>query len=475
MASLIRDKGGSKRIQFMFAKGDRRTIRLGKVNVKAAEAFKARVEPLISSVKMNTSIGSQTAQWLSELPDDAYNKLVQVDLVEERSSAKKHTLGGLLDEAFSTMNVKDSTRTRYAQSKRLLTEHFENDRTLDSITSHDADRYRVWLVDKQYANAKVSKEIQIARMFFKQAVRWTMISINPFEGVRGGSQTNRERMYYLTPEDAHKLIEGAPDADWRCIIALARFGGLRCPSEVLGVRWSDIYWDQNRMIVRSPKTERHVGKGERMVPLFPELQTILQDAFDRAPVGAEFVVGRYRCTSANLRTNLNRIINRAGLTAWPRLFNAMRASRATELAAQYPAAICTAWMGHTQAIAEAHYHMVRDEDFKRAANTVMISKGANRDTRSSAECGALRAHMPAQQQSATTSKEQHNRAQNEKGSAVMPIHAGACRSVQKASNEPGGTRTLMGFTPADFKSAASANSATGSLDHLIECDSIHRV
>ena len=30
------------------------------------------------------------------------------------------------------------------------------------------------------------------------------------------------------------------------------------------------------------------------------------------------------------------------------------------------------------------------------------------------------------------------------------------------SNEPGGTRTLMGFTPADFKSAASTNSATGS-------------
>lgn len=36
------------------------------------------------------------------------------------------------------------------------------------------------------------------------------------------------------------------------------------------------------------------------------------------------------------------------------------------------------------------------------------------------------------------------------------------------SNEPGGTRTLMGFTPADFKSAASTNSATGSwCDFLI--------
>ncbi len=55
------------------------------------------------------------------------------------------------------------------------------------------------------------------------------------------------------------------------------------------------------------------------------------------------------------------------MNAWPRLFNAMRASRATELAAEYPAAVCTAWMVHTAAIAEVHYHMVRDSDYERAA------------------------------------------------------------------------------------------------------------
>jgi hypothetical protein len=60
------------------------------------------------------------------------------------------------------------------------------------------------------------------------------------------------------------------------------------------------------------------------------------------------------------------IIERAGLKPWPRLFNAMRASRATELIAEYPAAVCTSWLGHTQAVAESHYHMVRDSDFEHA-------------------------------------------------------------------------------------------------------------
>ncbi len=234
MASLIRDKGGTKRIQFMLAKGDRRTIRLGKINVKTAERFFARVENLIDSVQTATPIDSQTAQWLAELPQDTYDKLVQAGLTEPREATQKHTLGDLLDEYFDTMSVKESTRTRYAQSKRLLLDHFDKDHPLESITTRDADRWRSALESKGYAPAKIARDVSVARMFFKQAVRWSMIPSNPFEGVRAGAQTNRERLYYLTPEDAHKLIEAAPDADWRCIIALARFGGLRCPSEVLG-------------------------------------------------------------------------------------------------------------------------------------------------------------------------------------------------------------------------------------------------
>tara|TARA_R110002072_G_scaffold42064_13_gene118247 strand:- start:29837 stop:31195 length:1359 start_codon:yes stop_codon:yes gene_type:complete len=442
MASLIRDKGGTKRIQFMLAKGDRRTIRLGKINVKAAERFYARVENLIDSVQTATPIDSQTAQWLAELPEDTYSKLVQAGLAEPREATQRHTIGGLLDEYFDTMSVKESTRTRYAQSKRLLLDHFDKDHPLESITTRDADKWRSALESIGYAPAKIARDVSVARMFFKQAVRWSMIPSNPFEGVRAGAQTNRERLYYLNPEDAHKLIEAAPDADWRCIIALARFGGLRCPSEVLGVRWGDIDWDQNRMLVRSPKTERHIGKGERMVPLFPELQTILQDAFDQSPEGAVFVVNRYRSTSANLRTNLNRIINRAGLTAWPRLFNAMRASRATELASQYPAATCTAWLGHTQAIAEAHYHMVRDEDFDRAAATTATKQAAtNSPFESGADSGAHAAQNRAQRQAASTSSEWKSEAQTKEGSALMPTPAGRCNALHIPDNGRGGTRT----------------------------------
>jgi hypothetical protein len=37
-------------------------------------------------------------------------------------------------------------------------------------------------------------------------------------------------------------------------VALCRFAGLRCPTEVLALRWGDVLWDQERMNVPNVKT-----------------------------------------------------------------------------------------------------------------------------------------------------------------------------------------------------------------------------
>lgn len=438
MASISRDKNGTKRIMFADATGKRHTIRMGKMSVKGAEAFKARLERLIESKLSNTAANSDTAQWVAGLPDETYAKLARTGLVEARERTKAHTLDGMLDEYFNTINVKETTRIRYAQTRRRLIKHFGKDHPLESITPHDADKWRS-VLKSTLSNPTISRDVKAARMFFKQAVRWGMIQSNPFEGVKAGAQTNEGRKHYLPPEDALRLIDAAPNADWRCIIALSRFGGLRCPSEVLMVRWGDIDWAGNRFRVRSPKTEQHAGKGERIVPLFPELRSVLMDAFDHAPEGAEFVVAGHRCTSANLRTHLLRIIEIAGMTAWPSLFNSMRASRVSELAAQYPSATCTKWMGHSSKIAEAHYHMVRDEDYAKAASTPAYGNDGLTNSESVAKCVAVVSQNASQQQATLNCNEQQNRAQMKQGSSLMPIPASRCRSLQTASNGPGGT------------------------------------
>jgi hypothetical protein len=97
----------------------------------------------------------------------------------------------------------------------------------------------------------------------------------------------------------------------------------------------------------------------------------LERAFEETPDGEVFVVGKSRDLGVNLRTQLERIIDRAGLTAWPRLYQNMRASRETELVQSFPAHVCAAWIGHSVKVAEKHYPGVREEDFQRAAEATV--------------------------------------------------------------------------------------------------------
>jgi len=164
------------------------------------------------------------------------------------------------------------------------------------------------------------------------------------------------------------VLDACPDAEWRLIFALSRFGGLRCPSEHLALTWGDVDFGKGRMLIRSSKTEHHEGKGTRVMPIFPELTPHLEAMWDMADVGTVHVINRYRHDNANLRTQLVRILCLAKVKPWPKLFQNLRASRATELAAEHPSHVAAAWLGHSTIVAAKHYWQVTDADFEKATS-----------------------------------------------------------------------------------------------------------
>ena len=107
----------------------------------------------------------------------------------------------------------------------------------------------------------VRKHCQITKQFFNKAVKLKLIAQNPFAGLKATVQANKTRFFYIDQATIDKVIETAADTEWKLIFALARFGGLRCPSEILELKWSDIDWAEEEMIVRSEKTEHHTGQG----------------------------------------------------------------------------------------------------------------------------------------------------------------------------------------------------------------------
>lgn len=49
-----------------------------------------------------------------------------------------------------------------------------------------------------------------------------------------------------------------------------------------------------KLLVTSPKTAHHEGKGSRVIPLYPELRAILSECYAIALEGTEYVVAGYR-------------------------------------------------------------------------------------------------------------------------------------------------------------------------------------
>jgi len=199
------------------------------------------------------------------------------------------------------------------------------------------------------------------------AEQYWLITANPFEELKAATIANRRRDYFVTREEAARVIDACPDAQWRLLFALSRYGGLRCPSEHLALELSDINWSENRLRVPSPKTEHHTGGDCRIIPIFPELRPYLEEVFDAAEPGTEYVITRYRHSNVNLRTQLLKIIRRAGLDAWPKLFHNLRATRQTELAEEYPSHVVCSWLGNTKGVAMKHYLQATDEHFQKAA------------------------------------------------------------------------------------------------------------
>jgi len=346
---------------------DRPRIGLGKCTKRQAQTAKRNIESLIRANTSGDSMEQSTADWLANVPDTLRNKLEALSLAKPRVRIEVPTVAALADEFIAARaDVKESTRIGYRQVKVDLVEFFKADRSVDTITPADAKKFKIHLGTKRgLAVGTVNRRCRRAKQFFAFAVDSRYLSESPFAKVKAGQSVNSDNLAFIDQETTERLIEAAPDVQWRLIIALARYAGLRIPSELLPLKWSDVLWDQKKIHITSPKTE-HQGKPERIIPLFPDLETILSEAYELAEPGDTYIITRYRDTTQNLRTTFNRIIRNAGLTPWPRLFQNLRSSRITELDERTTAKAMNLWFGNTEAVRRAHYLQVTEDDYRRA-------------------------------------------------------------------------------------------------------------
>ena len=408
MASVCNDPGGRKRILFSAPDGSRKAIRLGKVPKRTADCVCGYVERLLAAALTGSAPDAEVSLWVAALDVTMHDKLAAVGLVAKRGSAK---LGEFLAGYIAgRTDLKPGTLANLERARHELVAHFGAERPLRDITPGDADQWRLGMAARGLADNTVRRTCGRAKQFFHAARRRRLVQENPFADLKAAVQGNASKFRFVTRDEAAKLLDACPDAQWRLIVALSRFGGLRCPSEHLALRWGDIDWEHDRIRVPSPKTEHHAGRGERWIPMFPELRPHLESTFEAAEPGTEFVITMRRDTRTNLRTEMLRIIRRAGLKAWPKPFQNLRSTRETELAETFPLHVVCAWIGNTQPVAQKHYLQVTDEHFQRAST-------------GGAKSGAQAAQNTAQQPAAEKRTEPQDDSQP---IAVAPVFAAGC-------------------------------------------------
>jgi len=364
MACVCNDANGRRRIQFVGADGKRKTVRLGKVSAKQADAFKVRLEQLVAAKLTCHAPADETSRWLAVLDNTMCARLAAVGLIKPRvSMALEKWLDGYLDERAG--DLKPSSLRRLRDTRNRLLACFKPTMPLRELTEQDAADWRAQLVADGLSEASIKTLSGNAKTMLQEAVRRKLIPENPFRHLKSGP-TPSQYERYVTPDEIERIIEACPNAEWRLLFGLTRFAGLRLPSETHQLTWADVDWQRGRLHVRSPKTERYRGKESRTVPIVPRLMQLLQDRFDECREGEQRLVC-IRGQGAIMR-HVRAIWARAGVEPWERLWQVLRQSCEQEMAMTFPQYAVSKWLGHSITVSGRHYtNTVPNELYNKAA------------------------------------------------------------------------------------------------------------
>ena len=355
---------GRYQIHFQGIRDAHRVVLDPAITDAQAQAVQSLVESLSASVRNNLPLPEATAVWLAGVRGTLRDRLQEAGLC---GPMELTTLGELTTWIMTRTNWAASTRRMYETAVDYLETVWGKPRILRTLTEQDGKEI------ERYANSQglgfntIMVRLRACKTILQEACNRGWIDDNPMAGVKITQVANTERLFWVSPELTERVL-GVLDPRYRVIVALARYGGLRCPSEVMALRWADVDFERDRMLVPQPKTA-HQGRSVRTVPLFAELRPHLESWRKESKPDAEWVIPHWSRQGVDFRAGLAQKLRRHGITPWPKLFQNMRSTRETELADKYPPHVVCAWIGNSQPVAAKHYLQVTGKHFADATGS----------------------------------------------------------------------------------------------------------
>lgn len=331
----------------------RHSIWLGDISQREAETIKRHVEAVIESQQLGTPMPGETQRWLGKVPDALRLKLSGI-LGTARTASEaiaEYVKWSMRNNAQATVASVECTLDQFANQFGRL--------QMRSLVAEDIDR---WLDSRNVVKNTMGKHAKTVKAWLawcKQQGYIDDLRLKTSSNVKSGKKQ------FIGADLFATLLAGVRDPQDRCALAMARWSGIRVPSELV-VRSDDVDFEDLTITYVDWKRTKRCNRGppvRRITPLFPELLPFIEAVWLQR---TEFLLpaigdGGGVAFAARIRA----VRDRLGLT-WPRLFHSLRATRETELIAQFSMRAATEWIGNSPDVASEFYELITDETWERA-------------------------------------------------------------------------------------------------------------
>lgn len=294
-----------------------------------------------------------------------------------RDMGRSYVLGDFLRDLMDSRKpeVSPGTLDLNRQTARQLIAYFGEKKPVLDIGKADARAFKTALANGRlvYINKRkvipkpstVGRAMREATTFFNRLVEDDHILVNPFAGLAKVVKPEKD-WHHLSREEYARIIEAAPSIGWRVLISLCRMEGLR-RGEALNLEWSNINWSDKTLTVIGKDDWETKNKKSRVVPIFPEVEKLLLEAYDTAKPGAKKIVAIKGNT--NLIRDYFKICKRAGVAEYGSPFHTLRKNCATDWAGIFPMHVVSKWLGHSSLdVTKTHYLSVSKNDYEKASS-----------------------------------------------------------------------------------------------------------
>ena len=369
MATAYREKSRNGWRAQVFVRGKLRKLWLGPISASGCKLICQHLDALKHAAEAAVPASANSLKWARSTDERIQKQLAKWGLIELGSTESLPKLVGAYAERYrDAVSGANSTKKRWKNTVSKLLQFFPPHVSLSAVSPGDAERVAK-SIRSQFSSSHAGKLLSDFKQIFAAGGKDRLITENPFEHINTKGQHDKARETYVEAATINKLLEHC-DTHFAAIITLARFAGLRVPSEPLALELSHLDLPAGKMSIWSPKT------GFRVCPIFPECRPHLEKLWDQAAEGQKHLFTRARSSAATVwRDKLLSVCQAASVKPWPKLWQNLRASARTDLESRFPAFVCDSWLGHSSRIAAKHYSRVNDQHFAEACGVVPAECG----------------------------------------------------------------------------------------------------